>query len=213
MPGRTSLTLWSWAWIAWCSCRLKRTATCSRAFALCRFPTIPPVRPEALDALADGAGHEVSAAGPGRQRCSRTSRACFAAEQDLLQLAFMIASVMNLDAAKEQALLETPTRLEGLRMVHVAALGMKWTCWNCATRSPTKRGTEMTKEQREYVPRQQKRAIEQELGEKNGDQAEIELCCANASPKPSFPKTFAKKPSARWAASEKARPRRSPIQR
>ncbi len=42
----------------------------------------------------------------------------FAAEQDPLQLAFMIASVMNLDSAKEQALLETPTRLEGLRMVH-----------------------------------------------------------------------------------------------
>ena len=41
----------------------------------------------------------------------------FAAEQDPLQLAFMIASVMNLDAAKEQALLETPTRVEGLRMV------------------------------------------------------------------------------------------------
>ena len=42
----------------------------------------------------------------------------FNAEQDPLQLAFVIASVMNLDAAKEQALLETPTRLEGLRMVH-----------------------------------------------------------------------------------------------
>ena len=35
--------------------------------------------------------------------------------------------------------------------------------------------TEMTKEQKkEYVLRQQKRAIEQELGEKNGDQAEVE---------------------------------------
>ena len=34
--------------------------------------------------------------------------------------------------------------------------------------------SEMSKEQREYILRQQKRAIEQELGEKNGDQSEVE---------------------------------------
>ncbi len=34
--------------------------------------------------------------------------------------------------------------------------------------------SEMSKEQREYVLRQQKRAIEQELGEKNPEQAEVE---------------------------------------
>ena len=42
----------------------------------------------------------------------------FASQEDPLQLAFMIASLMNLEASREQALLETPTRLEGLRMVH-----------------------------------------------------------------------------------------------
>ncbi len=35
--------------------------------------------------------------------------------------------------------------------------------------------TEMSKEQREYLLRQQMRAIQQELGEKNPEQAEIEL--------------------------------------
>src|SRR5215472_11364173 len=37
----------------------------------------------------------------------------FAVHQEPLQLAFMIASLMNLDASKEQALLETPTRIDG----------------------------------------------------------------------------------------------------
>ncbi|HEY1755973.1 MAG TPA: endopeptidase La [Bryobacteraceae bacterium] len=97
----------------------------------------------------------------------------FAIEQDPLQLAFTIASVMNLDAAKEQALLETPTRLEGLRMVH-GWLSHEVDVLELRQKIANEARTEMSKEQREYVLRQQKRAIEQELGEKNGDQAEIE---------------------------------------
>src|SRR5579863_2024042 len=97
----------------------------------------------------------------------------FGAEQDPLQLAFVIASVMNLDAAKEQALLETPTRLEGLRMVH-GWLSHEVDVLELRQKIANEARTEMTKEQRDYVLRQQKRAIEQELGEKNGDQADVE---------------------------------------
>jgi ATP-dependent Lon protease len=97
----------------------------------------------------------------------------FALEQDPLQLAFTVASVMNLDAAKEQALLETPTRLEGLRMVH-GWLSHEVDVLELRNKIANEARTEMTKEQKEYVLRQQKRAIEQELGEKNGDQAEVE---------------------------------------
>src|SRR5580658_3763221 len=96
----------------------------------------------------------------------------FNAEQDALQLAFVIASVMNLDAAKEQALLETPSRLEGLRMVH-GWLSHEVDVLELRNKIANEARTEMTKEQREYVLRQQKRAIEQELGEGNGDQAEV----------------------------------------
>jgi ATP-dependent Lon protease len=97
----------------------------------------------------------------------------FGAEQDPLQLAFVIASVMNLDAAKEQALLETPTRLEGLRMVH-GWLSHEVDVLELRQKIANEARTEMSKEQRDYVLRQQKRAIEQELGEKNGDQADVE---------------------------------------
>ena len=97
----------------------------------------------------------------------------FTAQQDPLQLAFMIGSLMNLDTAKEQALLETPTRLEGLRMVH-GWLSHEVDVLELRNKIANEARSEMTREQREYVLKQQKRAIEQELGEKNPDQAEVE---------------------------------------
>jgi ATP-dependent Lon protease len=97
----------------------------------------------------------------------------FATQQDPLLLAFMIASLMNLDASKEQALLETPTRLEGLRMVH-GWLSHEVDVLELRNKIANEAREEMSKEQRDYILRQQKRAIEQELGEKNPDQAEVE---------------------------------------
>ena len=97
----------------------------------------------------------------------------FTSQEDPLRLAYMVASLMSLDAVKEQALLEAPTRLEALRMVHgwmsheLAVLELR----NKITEEA--RG-EMSREQREYILRQQKKAIESELGEKNPEQAEIQ---------------------------------------
>ena len=97
----------------------------------------------------------------------------FTAQEDPLQLAFMIASLMNLDAAREQALLETPTRLEGLRMVH-GWLAHETDVLELRNKIANEAREEMSKEQKDYILRQQKRAIEQELGEKNPDQMEVE---------------------------------------
>src|SRR5215469_2649960 len=97
----------------------------------------------------------------------------FASQEDPLQLAFMIASLMNLDASKEQALLETPTRLEGLRMVH-GWLSHEVDVLEIRNKIANEAREEMSKEQKDYILRQQKKAIEQELGEKSPDQAEVE---------------------------------------
>src|SRR5579864_1279871 len=97
----------------------------------------------------------------------------FTSQEDPLRLAYMVASLMSLDAVKEQALIESPTRLEALRMVHgwmsheLAVLELR----NKITEEA--RG-EMSREQKEYILRQQKKAIDQELGEKNPEQAEIQ---------------------------------------
>src|SRR5712691_11159386 len=98
----------------------------------------------------------------------------FASQADPLQLTYMVASIMSLEATREQALLETPTRVEALRLVHgwlaheVEVLALR----NKITEEA--RG-EMSREQRDYILRQQKKAIEQEVGEKNPEQAEADL--------------------------------------
>jgi ATP-dependent Lon protease len=98
----------------------------------------------------------------------------FTAQADPLQLAFMAASILNLDVNKEQSLLETPTRVDALRMV-LGWLSHEADIAELRTRIADQARTEMSREQREYVLKQQKRAIEQELGEKNPDQTENDL--------------------------------------
>jgi len=97
----------------------------------------------------------------------------FTSQEDPLRLAYMIASIMNLETSREQALLEAPTRVEGLRMVH-GWLAHEVEVLELRNKITEEARGEMGREQREYILRQQKRAIEQELGEKNPDQAEAE---------------------------------------
>jgi ATP-dependent Lon protease len=97
----------------------------------------------------------------------------FAAQSDPLQLAFMVGSIMNLDVAREQALLESPTRVEALRMV-LAWLSHEVDVAELRGKIADKARSEMSKEQRDYILRQQKKAIEQELGEKGAGEGEVE---------------------------------------
>ncbi|HYI97250.1 MAG TPA: endopeptidase La [Bryobacteraceae bacterium] len=93
---------------------------------------------------------------------------------DPLRMCFLLASMFSLETAKEQALLEAASTADGLRLTHaylsheVQVLELKSKIANTAR-------TEMSKEQRDYLLRQQMRAIQQELGEKNPEQAEVDL--------------------------------------
>ena len=97
----------------------------------------------------------------------------FNAQEDPLRLAYMVTSLLNLDVAAEQSLLEAPTRLESLRMVH-GWLSHEVEVMQLRNKITEEARGEMSREQKEYILRQQKKAIEQELGEKNPDQAEVE---------------------------------------
>ena len=100
-------------------------------------------------------------------------RGLLASNDDPLRLAFVLASMFSLEAEKAQSLLEAPTQLEALRMMHrymtheVQVLELR-------NKINTEARSEMTKEQRDYLLRQQMRAIQQELGEKGGEQAEAQ---------------------------------------
>jgi ATP-dependent Lon protease len=81
--------------------------------------------------------------------------------------------MLSLDVAREQALLEAPTRLEALRLLH-GYLAHEVQVLELRQKISTAAQTEMGKEQREYLLRQQMRAIQEELGEKNPEKAEVD---------------------------------------
>ncbi|MCS6951358.1 MAG: endopeptidase La [Bryobacterales bacterium] len=97
-----------------------------------------------------------------------------AATEDPLRLVYLLASMLNLELDKEQALLEAQSRADALRLMH-SYLAHEYQVLELRNKIASAAQSEMTKEQREYLLRQQLRAIQQELGEKSPEQAEIEM--------------------------------------
>lgn len=94
--------------------------------------------------------------------------------QDPLQIAYLFASMMSLDVEKEQAILEAPTRHEALTLLHGYMLH-EVQVLELRQKIASQAQTEMGKEQRDYLLRQQLRAIQDELGDKNPDKAVVDL--------------------------------------
>jgi ATP-dependent Lon protease len=88
-----------------------------------------------------------------------------------LRLVYMIASLLTLDLAKEQALLEASTLLEAMRLLHTDLLH-EVQVLELRQQINSQAQSTMNRQQREYFLRQQLRAIQQELGEENPEQAE-----------------------------------------
>jgi ATP-dependent Lon protease len=127
---------------------------------------------EALSgALLDLAGKAIALAQP--QTAPELTR-MLAGSEDPLRLAYLLASVFSLDAAREQKLLEAETRVDALRLIH-SYLAHELQVLELRQKIASTARDEMSKEQREYLLRQQLRAIQQELGDKDSDKAEVEL--------------------------------------
>jgi len=97
----------------------------------------------------------------------------FAQNPDTLFLAHMLGSMLSLDTAKQQELLESPTRLHALRMIH-DHLKHEQQVLEVRKKIAKQAEGEMTKEQRDYILRQQMRAIREQLGEKNSEKNDVE---------------------------------------
>ncbi|HXG13333.1 MAG TPA: endopeptidase La [Gemmataceae bacterium] len=93
--------------------------------------------------------------------------------QNPLQLAYLMGSMLSLSVPQEQALLEAPTRAEALRLLH-GYLAHEIQVLELRAQIASQAQTEMNKQQREYMLRQQLQAIQQELGEKSPEKAEAE---------------------------------------
>ena len=94
--------------------------------------------------------------------------------EDPLQLAYLVASLLGLPVEKEQAVLEAPSRLEALRMLHTHLLH-ELQVLELRNQINSQAHGQMEQQQREYLLRQQLRAIQEELGEENPEQAETEM--------------------------------------
>jgi ATP-dependent Lon protease len=94
--------------------------------------------------------------------------------EDPLRLVYLLGSMLSLDVSKEQALLEAASVADALRLIH-SYLTFEVQVLELRHEIASQAQTEMSKEQREYLLRQQLRAIQEELGEKNPEQAEVEI--------------------------------------
>jgi ATP-dependent Lon protease len=94
--------------------------------------------------------------------------------RDPIWLAYVASSIISLDTSKRQALLEAHTRLDALRMVH-GFLSHELEVVQLRQKIATAAASEVSKEQREYMLRQQLHAIQEELGEKTPEKAGVAL--------------------------------------
>ena len=94
--------------------------------------------------------------------------------EDPLRLVYFLASVLSLERDKEQNLLEAATCGSALRLMHTY-LAHEVQVLELRSKIASQAESVMSKEQREYLLRQQMRAIQQELGGANGEQSEVEL--------------------------------------
>jgi ATP-dependent Lon protease len=94
--------------------------------------------------------------------------------EEPLQLVYLLGSMLSLDLVKEQSILEAPTRADALRLMH-GYLTYEVQVLELRQKIAGEAQSELSREQREYFLRQQLRAIQQELGEQNPEQAELAL--------------------------------------
>ena len=92
---------------------------------------------------------------------------------DPLQLAYMLASMLSLDIDKEQSLLEANSTLSVLRML-LNYMAHEVEVLELRNKITSHAQTEMNRQQKEYLLRQQLRAIQEELGEQNFEKSELE---------------------------------------
>jgi ATP-dependent Lon protease len=101
-------------------------------------------------------------------------RRLIAGAKDSLRLVYTLAPMFSLELEKEQALLEAGTVADCLRLMH-AYLSHELQVLQLRSKIANEAQSEMSKEQRDYLLRQQLRAIQKELGDENPEQSEIAL--------------------------------------
>src|SRR5262245_11766921 len=96
----------------------------------------------------------------------------FGNEDDPVSLAYRLASLLNLTVHDEQKLLESSSTIELLRSLY-AFLSKEIQILKLRDKIASDTQAKIGKNQREYILREQLKAIQQELGEGDGDEGEV----------------------------------------
>jgi ATP-dependent Lon protease len=98
--------------------------------------------------------------------------AAFRNEENPATLAYRVASLLNLTVKEEQTLLESSSTIELLRSLY-AFLSKEIQILQLREKITSDTQAKLGKNQREYILREQLKAIQQELGEADGDESEV----------------------------------------
>ncbi len=102
-------------------------------------------------------------------------RIAVTAAENPVRLAYFLASVLNLGVEQEQKMLEADTVDELLRLAHTL-LAREVEIMEIRSKIANEAQTEMNKAQRDYILRQQLKAIQKELGDdEGGERAEADM--------------------------------------
>lgn len=91
---------------------------------------------------------------------------------DSVQLIYLLGMILPLDLERAQGILEARSDLEAMKLVHQHMLH-ETQVLELRQKIATAARTELNKEQKEYLLRQQMQAIQRELGEGEGEEAEV----------------------------------------
>jgi ATP-dependent Lon protease len=98
--------------------------------------------------------------------------AAFRNEENPATLAYRVASLLNLTVKEEQTLLESSSTIELLRSLY-AFLSKEIQILQLRDKIASDTQAKLGKHQREYILREQLKAIQQELGEGDGEESEV----------------------------------------
>jgi ATP-dependent Lon protease len=139
------------------------------------IPEPTTVDPEAVEAMKRNVQQMIQEALALLPNVPTEVRMAVLGSADPVRLAYFLGSVLNLGVEEEQKMLEAETADELLRLAH-ANLGRELEIMQLRSKIASEAQTEMDKAQRDYVLRQQMRAIQKELGEdETGEAAEAQL--------------------------------------
>ncbi len=136
------------------------------------LPDLKVIEPEEVEALKRSIQGLVQEALAMLPQVPPEIRMAVISQTNAVQLSYFLASVLDLGVETEQKMLESATTDELLALTY-AALAKEVEIMQIRSKIATEAQTEMDKSQRDYILRQQLKAIQKELGDdENGEKAE-----------------------------------------